>query len=197
MDMLGNIEQLVKLVVYEEIALPRLAKVISTDSQEYYCDCVSLDQNGNDSQEIYTRVLIPKLWGTTQGGIFAFPEKGTVVLINFINGDKNLPVISAVIGSNHKETINQNSLIIQNNNAKIKLDEKVSISSGNSSIAVNNNGTIDIKNSTASLASLLKEITNGISQLTTIDPMSGTTPLTPDQITKWQLFSTKIDQLLG
>lgn len=194
---LEQIERLIKEIIVETVKMPVLAKIDKVSAEDYTCDCIELTNSLEETETTYTRVEIPKLWGTESGGVFMSPSKGAIVLLGFLNGKRNHPIISAVMGSDHKEKALEDTYIVKCGDTEIRLDDKVSIKAGSSEITVNNNGTIDIKNSNTSLSTLLKEITDGISKIQTIDSIAGTTPLTPDQIILWSTFSTKIDQLLG
>lgn len=112
---LSNLERLVKIIIKEKVALPILAKVDRHSSDSYTCDCIELDNEGQETKTIYTRVRIPRLIASKDGGIFLTPNKGTVVLLNFLNGDRNFPIISAVLGGRHSPDSQENKLVITAN----------------------------------------------------------------------------------
>ncbi|MGL5956785.1 MAG: hypothetical protein ACRC0X_09370 [Brevinema sp.] len=115
MTVLQQIEKLIHIVINEKIASPVLAKISKVDNKEYTCDCIELDNEGQELETIYTRVKIPKLLASKDGGIFLTPSKGTVVLLNFLNGDRNYPMISAVMGGSHSPISEENKLVITAN----------------------------------------------------------------------------------
>lgn len=189
---LEQLEILIRNIVSEN-AFPVLAKVDRIDTKNYVCDCIELSNTGEETNTIYTRVAIPKLWGTAQGGIWMAPSKGTVVLLNFLNGDRNYPVIAAVMGSSAKETAPEDTFIVKVGSTELRLDDNIKISAGTTEISLNNNRTIGIKNSATSLAKLLKDMISDISLVKTADGK----PLSPDDIIKLQAFAGKISGLLG
>ena len=63
MDILDQVEKLIKLTIKEKVAMPLLAKVDKIDTKEYTCDCIELDNEGQETKTIYTRVKIPRMWG--------------------------------------------------------------------------------------------------------------------------------------
>lgn len=189
---LEQLETLIRNIVSEN-AFPVLAKVDRVDTKNYACDCIELSNTGEETNTIYARIAIPKLWGTSQGGIWMSPSKGAVVLLNFLNGDRNYPVIAAVMGSSAKESAPEDTLLIKIGTTEIRLDDNIKISAGTTEISLNNNRTIGIKNSSASLARLLKDMISDISLVKTADGK----PLSPDDIIKLQAFAGKISGLLG
>ncbi len=112
-NLLQQIEKLIKTVIKENVASPCLAKIDKVD--KYTCDCIELTNDGQETDTIYTRVLIPKLLASKDGGIFLTPSKGTTVLINFLNGDRNYPIISAVMGGQTSHSGMENKLVISAN----------------------------------------------------------------------------------
>ncbi|SFB95873.1 hypothetical protein SAMN02745150_01442 [Brevinema andersonii] len=188
---LEQLEILIRNIVSEN-AFPVLAKVDRIDTRNYVCDCIELSNTGEETKTIYTRVALPKLWGAAQGGIWMSPSKGTVVLLNFLNGDRNYPIISAVMGSAQKENAPEDALIVKAGNTELRLDSNIKISAGTTEISLNNNRTIGIRNSSASLAKLLKDMISDISLVKTEDGK----PLSPDDIIKLQAFDGKISGLL-
>ncbi len=111
---LENLEKLIRQIIKEEVAHPVLAK-IDKSLTDYTCDCVELTSDGQETDTIYTRVQIPKLLASKDGGIYLTPSKGTTVLINFLNGDRNLPVISAIMGGQSSHSGIENKLLISAN----------------------------------------------------------------------------------
>lgn len=188
---LEQLETLIRNIVSEN-AFPVLAKVDRIDTSNYTCDCMELSNTGEETQTIYTRVAIPKLWGTAQGGVWMSPSKGAVVLLNFLNGDRNYPVIAAVMGSSEKETALEDTLLIKIGQTELRIADKITISAGTTEISLNSNRTIGIKNSATSLAKLLKDMIGDISLVKTVDGK----PLSPDDIIKLQAFAGKISGLL-
>ncbi len=106
MSILQNIEALVRAVIEEKIACPALAKIDKVHT-DYTCDCT------DDDNTIYTKVMIPKLLASSDGGIFMTPATGTSVLLNFVGGDRNKPVIAAVMGGNAVPFSPENKIVIQ------------------------------------------------------------------------------------
>ncbi|MGL4677174.1 MAG: hypothetical protein ACRCWI_05860 [Brevinema sp.] len=102
MGILEDLEKVIELKIKENIASPVLAKIERVDHKEYTCDCIELTNEGQELDTIYTRVKIPKLLASKDGGIFMSPSKEAVVLLNFLNGDRNYPIISAVMGSEYR-----------------------------------------------------------------------------------------------
>ncbi len=107
MGILQDIETLVRAVIDEKIASPVLAKISKVHSGDYTCDCT------DDGGTIYTRVRIPKLLASSDGGIFLTPDTGTEVLLNFLGGDRNKPVIAAVMGGSALPMSIQNKVVIK------------------------------------------------------------------------------------
>lgn len=66
---LEQLETLIRNIVSEN-AFPVLAKVDRIDTSNYTCDCIELSNTGEETNTIYARVAIPKLWGTSQGGVW-------------------------------------------------------------------------------------------------------------------------------
>jgi len=113
-NILQSLEKLVRNII-DEKSYPVLAKIDKVDTKEYYCDCIELTNLGEETKTIYTRVKIPKLLASKDGGIFLTPNKGIIVLLNFLNGDRNYPIISAIIGGRHSPDFQENKLIITAN----------------------------------------------------------------------------------
>ncbi len=111
---LENLEKLIRQLIKEEVAHPVLAK-IDKSLTDYTCDCVELTSDGQETSTIYTRVQIPKLLASKDGGIYLTPSKGTTVLLNFLNGDRNFPVIAAVMGGQSSHLGVENKLSISAN----------------------------------------------------------------------------------
>ncbi|SFB88621.1 hypothetical protein SAMN02745150_01195 [Brevinema andersonii] len=188
---LEQLETVIRNII-EEYAFPVLAKVSSIDTKNYTCDCKELTNTGEETETVYTRVSIPKFWGTAQGGVWMSPSKGAIVLLNFLNGDRNDPIIAAVMGTSTKENAPEDTLMVKSGNSEIRMGSHIKIRSGTTKIALNSNGTIGIKNSDTSLAQLLKDIVSKISLVKTVDGKS----LSPDDVTKLQALSVNISRLL-
>lgn len=193
MSILQNIEKLIEQKIKERVATPIMAKIDRHSPDSYTCDCIELTNDGQETDTIYTRVEIPKLLASKDGGIFFTPNKGTIVLINFLNGDRNYPIISAVMGTETSYNAKENTMTMMHKDTEIALGDVVTIKAGTSEIVINKSGTIDIKNSNNSLAKLIKDIVSDISTVKTVDGK----PLSPDDILKLQALSIKIDGLLG
>ena len=125
MNILQQVEKLVKLVIKEKVAMPLLAKVDKLDTKEYTCDCIELTNELEETKTIYTRVKIPRMWGAEKSGVWMSPSKGAIVLLNFLNGDRNYPIISAIMGSDQKEDAPEDTLIIKCGDNIIQLDDKI------------------------------------------------------------------------
>ena len=178
MNILQQVEKLVKLVIKEKVAMPLLAKVDKIDTKEYTCDCIELTNELEETKTIYTRVKIPRMWGAEKSGVWMSPSKGAIVLLNFLNGDRNYPIISAVMGSDQKEKAPENTLIIKCGETEIRLDDKIVIKAGG-----------------VSLGKLLEDMASYVAELTTVGSPT-TQTLRPDQIAKWKLLkSVKINTL--
>ena len=113
MNILQQVEKLVKTIIKEKVAMSILAKIDKIDTKEYTCDCIELTNDLEDTKTIYTRVKIPKLIASKDGGIFLTPNKDTIVLLNFLNGDRNYPIISAVLGGKHTPNSPEDKLVIK------------------------------------------------------------------------------------
>lgn len=146
---LDNIKKLISQMVNEK-AFPVLAKVSAIDTSQYTCDCIELTPLGEELPTTYTRVMIPKLWGAGNSGIWMSPAKDAIVLLNFLNGDRNYPVISAVMGSDSSENCPKDTLIIKNKDVEIRIDDKVLI-----------------KNNIASLGEIIEELATKMAGLQT------------------------------
>lgn len=109
---LENIEKLIIEIIREKAVMPVLTKISKVDGKDYTCDCVELDNEGQELDTIYTRVKIPKFLASKDGGIFLTPNEGTIVLLNFLNGDRNYPIISAIMGGRYAPHSEQNKLVI-------------------------------------------------------------------------------------
>lgn len=89
--------------------LPKFAKVVAVADPaqggeisdpfrpRYAVDVQVLDEDGNEDTTIpiYPAVQLPVSGTGSQGGDFAFPEVGTMVKLDFINGRSDKPVISS------------------------------------------------------------------------------------------------------
>ena len=168
MNILDQVEKLVKLIIKEKVAMPILAKVDKIDTKEYTCDCIELTNELEETKTIYTRVKIPRIWGAEKSGIWMSPSKGAIVLLNFLNGDRNYPIISAVMGSDQKEKAPENTLIIKCGETEIRLDDKIIIKAGGES-----------------LGDLLKDIAGNVADLKTFGSPTAQ-QIFPDQKTWWE-----------
>lgn len=190
MGIYENLERFIPVIVNENFRFSSLAKITKIHPNHYQCDCIAINMQGEELSQKYINVPIPKMIGIQQGGIFALPSKGSVVLIHFINGEIHSPVISSIIDNHHHEKLSENTLLFQQNKSSIFLRNNIDIKAGGTN-------TINIKNDILSLSSILKEIVDNICQLQMLDPISGTLPINPLLLPKLQLLNQKIDQLLG
>ena len=97
----------------KENAFPCFAKIYEVQSKEYTCHCRELTNDLEETETIYTRVQIPKLVASKEGGIFLTPNKDTLVLLNFLNGDRNYPIISAILGEENFPNSPVDKLVIK------------------------------------------------------------------------------------
>ena len=97
----------------KENAFPCFAKIYEVQTKEYTCHCRELTNDLEETETIYTRVQIPKLVASKEGGIFLTPNKDTLVLLNFLNGDRNYPIISAILGEENFPNSPVDKLVIK------------------------------------------------------------------------------------
>ena len=176
-----KIERLVRRIVGER-ALPCLGKVekIKTEAMHYVAEIRELDNGGNDTETTYIDVRIPKLWGSENGGIWMTPSKGAIVLLSFLNGDRNYPIITAVMGSSAQEEHPLDELIIKQGDMELRLSSKVVL-----------------KNASGSLGEILSDMADKVAGLQTIGAPSPHT-LSPAQVVEWKILkSQKIEGLFG
>lgn len=176
---LEKIEQLIRKIL-DERTFPCLARIEKTytEKAQYYAECRELYNNGEETETVYIDVAVPKLWGTEKGGIWMTPCKGAVVLLSFLNGDRNYPIIAAVMGSGAEEKHPENELIIKCGEMELRIADK-----------------IVLKNAQGSLGEILGDMADKISNMQTIGAPSPH-KLAPDQIAEWKMLkSSKIEGL--
>lgn len=164
--MIKQIENLIRKRILQK-AFPVLAKItkIYSLSDQYFIDCKELTNMEEETNTLYTRVPLPKYWGTDQGGIWMMPSVGATALISFLNGDRNFPIITNIMGSSHSESFKENNLLIKIGNTQFSIENgKTIIDSGNSSIIVSDK--ISIENNAAKLKEILEDILNDLPQVT-------------------------------
>ncbi|MGL5721596.1 MAG: hypothetical protein ACRCY4_04270 [Brevinema sp.] len=177
--MIGEkIEKLIRRIVNER-GHPCLGKVEKTftEADKYFAEVRELDNEGNPTDTIYMDVRIPKLWGSENGGIWMTPSKGAIVLLSFLNGDRNYPIISSVLGGATQEEHPENTLIIKQGDMELRLSEKVVL-----------------KNSHGSLGEILSDMADKVAGLQTIGAPAPHS-LSPAQIIKWK--SLKEEKIKG
>ena len=133
----------IRNIIEKFYKFPISAKVIKnyTENGKYYIDCQEVGLDNSVIKNIYPKVRIPKIWGSTTGGVFCNPSVGTEVIIGFRNGNKNFPYIQNVMGSEFDTERAENELIIIQNQTVLKVkDQKVVIKIGEtSSFEITNN----------------------------------------------------------
>lgn len=174
----AKIEKLIRKLMGEQAqaCLARVEKVY-TQADKYCAEVRELANTGEETDTVYTEVAVPKLWGTENGGIWMTPSKGTVVLLNFLGGDRNYPIIAAVMGGATQEAHPENELIIKMGETEIRIADK-----------------LVLKNASASLGDLLGEIASLSAELKTLGP-PGPHSLSPELIAKWELLGQKVEGL--
>lgn len=190
----AKIEKLIRKLMGEQ-AQACLAKVekVYTQADKYCAECRQLANTGEETDTVYTEVAIPKLWGTENGGIWMTPSKGAVVLLNFLGGDRNYPIIAAVLGCSHggeraertggasarpcEIEHPENELIIKMGETEIRIADK-----------------LVLKNASASLGALLGDIASLSAELKTIGAPSPHS-LSPDLIAKWEVLGQRVEGL--
>ncbi|MGL4562248.1 MAG: hypothetical protein ACRCVW_00115 [Brevinema sp.] len=206
------IEQINKLIRQKiaQKAFPVLATIskIYSSKNEYFVDCKELSNEKEETKTIYTRVPLPKYWGTKNGGIWMTPSVGSTGLISFLNGDKNFPIITNILESGHEENHKENSLLIKIGDISLTIDDsqiilksqdkelivsdKITINSGQSEI--NLSDKIAIKNNFTTLKSILEAITDDLPQVTC--PVSGAPSSVMPSINS-VLIKNKINMLMS
>ncbi|MGL5253802.1 MAG: hypothetical protein ACRC9L_02090 [Brevinema sp.] len=177
--LIEKLERFIRKIMQEQ-ALPCLGKVEKTfsDSGKYFADIRQLDNEKNNTATIYKNVKIPKMWGAENSGIWMTPSKNAIVILNFLNGDRNYPIISSILGNSLEIEHPENELIIKQGDMELRLSDKITL-----------------RNAHASLGDILADISDKISNLKTIGAPSPHT-INPAQITEWKLLKeTKIKKL--
>ncbi len=136
--------KLMKLVDFEKYidklvkryAFPIKGKVIKsyTSKGHYYVDVRKMNLNESESEIIFPKVEVPKLWGVKEGGIFCIPEKGSIVAVGFYEGNINFPFVTAVMGSAFDTEHPVNQLVIKFKDTEVKIGDKINIKTGNLSL---------------------------------------------------------------
>ncbi|MGL4367587.1 MAG: hypothetical protein ACRCTQ_04845 [Brevinemataceae bacterium] len=137
---------------------PKLAKVSDFNPSKYTCDCIILESDGTEAvdKNIVYDVPVPKIWGTNQAGIWTSISKDSIVLLNFIEGYIERPIITAVMGTEVNQTVPDNTLLIKNNSASINVGSKIRIEANEQNLGNLINELItEIKNITISASSPL------------------------------------------
>lgn len=160
-------------------AFPCLAKVEKTytAADKYCADCRGLNPDGSEAKTLYVEALVPKLVGAVEGGIWLAPAEGSLVLLNFLDGERSRPVIAALIGGKTEIEHPENELIIKMGQTELRLADKVIL-----------------KNASASLGALLGDIASLSTELKTIGAPSPHS-LSPDLIAKWEILGQKVEGL--
>lgn len=132
------------------------AKVKSCYSEngKIYVDCIILDTNGKEGSKVIPFCEIPLIFSVGSGGILAYLEIGTRVLINFVENDFSRPFISAVLGKDKSSrTFSKNQVLLKTEKAELQLGKN----------------KIVLKNETQSLKNLIDSLLDTISSAATID----------------------------
>lgn len=88
---------------------------LSTELEPAYgVDVVMLDSDGNQTKTIYESVPLPVLGAGHSRGSFCFPPKGTLVLVQFVDGSPAHPVITDIYATGrHLPALASNEVLIQ------------------------------------------------------------------------------------
>lgn len=159
MSIVNEFENFIEKRVRALVVSPCLAKIVCVNGN--LCDCEGIDMDDPDSRVVYPKLEIPILLGTKGGGIGGKPGVGSIVLLNFLNGDRSHPIISALIKG---ESSGDFSSLPK---------DKIKISS---------NGK--------DLGEMLVKFCDMISELQTTGSM-GPSTMSPNQIFEWKLFVDK------
>ncbi|MGL5956211.1 MAG: hypothetical protein ACRC0X_06350, partial [Brevinema sp.] len=90
------LEKFVSMLINEK-AFPALARITKINGER--CECIELTNFEEETPTIFPNVRIPKFIASKDGGIWAKPQIGSLVLLNFLNGDLNFSIISAIINA--------------------------------------------------------------------------------------------------
>lgn len=172
-ETINELTILIRRIINEK-SFPTLAKIDKIHN-DYHADCIVLDAHGIETQTIYVNLAIPCFVGS-QGSITLEPKIGTLVVIDFLYGDKNKPIIVNVIGEGKPQN---NALTIKSKQTILSLGEK-----------------IILKNQSQNLKDLLEEIIQQILKIQILHPMDGMLSISPDQIIAWESIKQKINMLL-
>ncbi|MGL4393995.1 MAG: hypothetical protein ACRCS8_02075 [Brevinema sp.] len=175
--MLTQIENLIRQRINQK-AFPVLAKItkIYTDKDKYYIDCKELNYEGEETSTMLTRVPLPKFWGTMKGGIWMTPSTGATVLVSFLGGDKNFPIVSSVMGSTHEEIHPENTLLIKIGETSLEInDGSILIKSKDQEL--NLSDKISLANNLTTLKSILEDMVDDLPNV--VCPNGGPSTVTP------------------
>lgn len=88
---------------------------LSTELEPAYgVDVVMLDSQGNQTDTIYESVPLPVQGAGHSRGTFCFPPKGTLVLVQFVDGSPAHPVITDIYATGrHLPALASNETLIQ------------------------------------------------------------------------------------
>ena len=140
----------------------------------------SLEETG----ELMKEIPLNPIWAGKNGkGLYAAPEQGQIVVIGFIEGNSAWPYCAGVWAEGYMSGVGKPG-------ALVIIDGK------GGEFTMNGTGLFALKNNLESLRALLEGICDEMSTLTVIDPISGTSPVSPSTITSLTVLKTRIAALL-
>lgn len=106
---------------------PCQAKItkVYTDEGKYYLDCKELDFNGDETDILFPKVEIPKLWGGEKTAVLCIPSADSIASIGFFNGNIHLPFVINIMGSSFDTEHKENEFIVIFDKTELKIKDKV------------------------------------------------------------------------
>ena len=95
-----SVEERIREIAWAGVSLPVRAEVRSAvaDGSGYLLDVAVLDRLMQPTREVLETVPAPPLWlGSGGRGVYAPPEEGSVVLVAFVAGDRESPIVTAAL----------------------------------------------------------------------------------------------------
>ncbi|MGL4388431.1 MAG: hypothetical protein ACRCTJ_03460 [Brevinema sp.] len=175
--MIEQIDNMIRERIRQK-SFPVLAKIskIYQSKDKYFVDCIELSNEEEETNTTLTRVPLPKYWGTKKGGIWMTPSIGAKALVSFLNGDKNFPIITNILGSDHEEAHQEDSLLIKIGDISITMNEtQITLKANSQEIVISDK--ITISNNMTTLKSILEDIVDDLPQV--VCPNGGPSTVTP------------------
>ncbi len=184
-------------------ARPELAKILKLNNgsgKNKYSASVRLLEPATleETETIIDDVGISPIWAGKKGqGIYAPPEKDSLVIVDFIQGNRAFPFVSSIYGQEYgAASFSTGEFLITDGSVEIRISGgKVFVTDGNANIKLG--GKVGISTTAGNLKAILDDVLQALQTAKTIPAAPGA-PLTlsPDTIALFVSAKAKLATVL-